>query len=135
MIHGEEHVKFGRFRCRKKLPILQSSQSSITGCLTIVTGQAVPEPHIDSFVDQDAHLGTREQKMLCFFECGDSRFARDCRGPIQKVFDAFSAFQVVKERLDGNSRSTEHRGPFKNLRLRFGVILFGLRSHRMPHAA
>jgi len=33
----------------------------------MVTGQRVPESLVDTFVDQNAHLGTREQKLLCFF--------------------------------------------------------------------
>lgn len=83
-IYGEENVKFGCFRCCKKLTIHQSSQSSVAGCLAIVTGQRVPESLIDTFVDQNAHLGTCEQKVLCFFECSDGRITRDGRKPSRK---------------------------------------------------
>ncbi|MFI5097332.1 MAG: hypothetical protein ACHQT6_05090 [Candidatus Acidiferrales bacterium] len=60
LIHGEEDVKSGCFRCRKKVAIFQTCQTSVTGSLAIVTAQGVPESLIDTFVDQNAHLGTRE---------------------------------------------------------------------------
>jgi hypothetical protein len=44
--------------------------------LAIVPGQRVPEPFIDTFVDQNAHLWTCEQKLFCLFERSDGRFAR-----------------------------------------------------------
>ncbi len=31
---------------------------------------------LDAFVDQDAHLGTREQEVLCFLESGNNSFTR-----------------------------------------------------------
>jgi hypothetical protein len=77
LIHGEENVKFGYFRCCKKLTIHESSQPSVAGRLAIVTGQSVPESLIDTFVDQNAHLGTCEQKVLCFFECSEGRITRE----------------------------------------------------------
>jgi len=38
-----------------------------------------PESFIDTFVDQNAHLSTCEQKLFCFFERSDGRFTRDGR--------------------------------------------------------
>jgi len=52
---------------------------SITGCLAIVFGQRIPESLIDTFVDQNMQLWTCEQKLFCFFERSDGRFARDSR--------------------------------------------------------
>ena len=66
-----------------------------------MTGQRVPESLIDTLVDQDAHLGTCEQEVFCFFERSDGRFTRDGGKTLQKVFECFSAFQVVEQRLDG----------------------------------
>jgi hypothetical protein len=37
LIHGEENVEFARFRSRKKIAVLQSHQSSVTGRLAMVT--------------------------------------------------------------------------------------------------
>ena len=79
LIHGEEDVKSACFRCRKKVAILQPCESSVTGSLAIVTGQIIPESLIDTFVDQNAHLGTCEQKVLRFFECSEGQFTRDRR--------------------------------------------------------
>jgi len=115
LIHGKENVEFGCFRRYKKLTIIQSSQSSITGSLAIVTGQRVAESLIDTFVDQNAHLGTCEQKVFCFFERSDGRFTRDRRKSLQKVFECFSAFQVVEQRLDRHSRSAKYRSSAKNI--------------------
>jgi len=70
---------------------------------------------IDTFVDQNAHLGTCEQKVLCFFECSDGRITRDGRKTLQKVFECFSPFQVVEQRLDRHSRSAKHRSSTKNI--------------------
>ncbi|MGB9435368.1 MAG: hypothetical protein WBQ89_24180, partial [Candidatus Acidiferrum sp.] len=70
-------MKPGFFRCCKKLTIRQTGQSSVPGCLAIVTGKRVPDSLIDTFVDQNAHLGTCEQKVLCFFQCSDGRITRD----------------------------------------------------------
>ena len=60
-------------------------------------------------------LMTREQKLLCLFERSNGRFARDGRKPLQKVFECFPAFQVVKQRLDRHSRSAKHRCSPENI--------------------
>jgi hypothetical protein len=108
-------VEFGCLRRRKKLTIFQSSQSGVTGCLTIVIRQRVPESLFDTFVDQNAHLWTCEQKVFCFFERSDGRFTRDGRKSLQKVFERLSAFKVVEQRLDRHSRSAKHRSSTKNI--------------------
>jgi hypothetical protein len=61
LIDSKENVKLGRFRRLKKLAILPSSQSCVTDCLAIMAAQRVPESLVDTFIDQNAHLGTREQ--------------------------------------------------------------------------
>ena len=53
--------------------------------------------------------------MLCFFESGDSGITRDSGKPLEKLFECLSAFEIVKESLDGDSRSTEHRSSAKNV--------------------
>jgi hypothetical protein len=82
-----------------------------------VIGKRVAESLIDTFFDQNAHLGTSKQEVFCFFESGDGHFTRDGRKSLQKVFECFSAFQVVEERLDGNAGSAKHRSSAKNLRV------------------
>jgi hypothetical protein len=79
LIHGKENVEFGCFRGDKEVAILQSSESGATGRLAIVTGQLIPESLVDALLNQNAHLGTRKQEVLCFFEGSDSRFARGGR--------------------------------------------------------
>jgi hypothetical protein len=115
LIHSKENVEFGCLRRCKKLAIFQSSQSSVTGCLAIVIRQRVPESLIDTFVDQNAHLWTSKQKVFCLFERSDGRFTRDGRKSLQKVFECFSAFQVVEQRLDRHSRSAKHGSSAKNI--------------------
>ena len=58
--------------------------------------EQVAEALIDALVDQDAHLGTSEQELLCFFEGGDRCFARSGWESFQKVFERLSTFQIVK---------------------------------------
>jgi hypothetical protein len=64
---------------------------------------------------QDAHLGAREQKVFCFFERSDGHLTRDGRKPIQKVFERFSALQIVEQRLDRHARTAKHRSSTKNI--------------------
>src|SRR5216683_740348 len=127
LIHGEENVEFACFRSGKKVAILQSCQSSITGCLAIVAGQRVPKSLIDTLVDQNAHLGAREQKVFCFFESSDGHLTRDGRKPLQKVFECLSALQIVEQRLDRHARTAKHRSSTKDIRVRdndsHGMIL------------
>jgi hypothetical protein len=79
LINRKENVEFGRLRRYKELAIFQSGQPGETNCLAIVLGQRVPESFIDTFVDQNGHLWTCEQKLFCLFEGSDGRFARDGR--------------------------------------------------------
>ena len=53
--------------------------------------------------------------MLCFLESGDSSFTRDSGEPLEKLFECLSAFEIVEESLDGDSRSTKHRSSAKNI--------------------
>ncbi len=55
--------------------------------------------------------------MFCFFESSNGRFTRDGRKSLQKVFERFSTFQVVEERLDGYTGSAEHKSSPKNVRV------------------
>jgi hypothetical protein len=82
-----------------------------------VTGQRIAEALIDTFVDQNAHLRACEQQMFGFLESGDGRFTRHGRKSLQKIFESFSAFQIVEERLDGHTRSAKHRSSAKNIRI------------------
>jgi len=73
-----------------------------------MTGKRVPESLIDTFIDQDSHLRTSEQKIFRLFESDYGRFARDGGKSFQKILNRLAAFQVVKEGLDRNSSSTKH---------------------------
>lgn len=114
LIDGEENVEFGFFRGVKKVAIFQSCESNVTDCLAIVTGQSVPESLVDTLVDQNAHLRTREEKLFCFFESGDGHLTRDGRKPLQKVFECFSTLEIVEQRLDRDAGAAKHRGSAKN---------------------
>jgi len=52
LIHGEENVEVAGFRSGKKVAVLQSRESGVTGRLAMVTGQGVAESLIDTLVDQ-----------------------------------------------------------------------------------
>src|SRR5260370_4583903 len=80
-----------------------------------LAGQRIPESLIHTFVDQNAHLGTREQEVFCFFECSDRRFTRDGGKSLQRVFESFSVLQVVEEGLDGHAGSAKHGSTAKNI--------------------
>jgi hypothetical protein len=82
-----------------------------------VSGKRVAESLIDTLVDQDAHLRASEQEVFCFFESRDGHFTRDSRKSLQKVFECFSAFQVVEERLDRHTGSAKHRSSAENVRV------------------
>ena len=55
--------------------------------------------------------------MFGFFKSSDGGLTRDGGKSIQKVFECFSALQVVEERLDGHARSAKHRSSAKNIRV------------------
>jgi len=82
-----------------------------------MAGQIVPESLIDTFVDQNAHLGTGEQTALRFFERGDGRFARDRGKTLQEIFECFAAFQVVEQSLDRHSRPAKDRSSSEDIRI------------------
>src|SRR3979490_2117527 len=62
-------------------------------------------------------LGACEQEVFCFFESSDGRLTRDGRKSLQKVFECFSALQVVEQRLDGHAGSAKHRSSAQNVRI------------------
>src|SRR6266481_5316480 len=117
LIHGDENVEFGCSRGGKEIAVLQSGKSGKTGCLAIVTGQRVPESLIDALVDQNAHLRACEQEVFCFFKGSNGRFTRDGGESLQKVFECFSALEVVEQRLNRHSGSVKHRTSPKNVRV------------------
>ena len=63
---------------------------------------------VSSFKGEGA-LGTREQKVFCFLERGDSEIARDSGKSFQKVFERFSAFEVTEKSLDAFREVREFR--------------------------
>jgi uncharacterized protein (DUF433 family) len=95
-------------------------ESDVAGGLAIVAGQRIPESLIHTFVDQNAHLGTREQEVFCFLECSDRRFIknpdilggtpvfRGTRVPIETLFDDDShGMNVSRAIVTSASRSHE----------------------------
>lgn len=79
LVHREEDVKSACFGRCQQVTVFQSGQSSIAGCLAIMTGEGVPESLIDAFIDQDSHLRTCEQKVFGLFESSYGCFTRDGR--------------------------------------------------------
>jgi hypothetical protein len=67
---------FLKLHLSREKPAILSSGSQPLGHLTSAT---IPESFIDTFIDQNAHLWTCEQKLFRYFERSDGRFARDGR--------------------------------------------------------
>ncbi len=86
----------GGFRCHEKIAVTQSRQSCVSRRLAIRPGQIVPKSLIKTFVNQNPHLGTGEQKVLRFFEGSDRRFTGYCGKALQEIFECFAASQVVE---------------------------------------
>jgi len=61
----------------------------------------------DNGAEATVWLEARDEKLFRFFESSDCGFARDGGKSFQKVFDCFSAFEVIEKRLDGNARSAK----------------------------
>src|SRR5216684_4814469 len=101
----------------RRSPFFSPASPAKTGCLAIVTGQRVPESLIDALVDQNAHLRACEQEVFCFFKGSNGRFTRDGGKSLQKVFECFSALEVVEQRLNRHSGSAKHRTSPKNVRV------------------
>jgi hypothetical protein len=53
--------------------------------------------------------------VFCFFEGSDGRFPRDGGKSLQKVFQCFSAFQVIEKRLDRHPSSAKYWSSAKNI--------------------
>jgi hypothetical protein len=75
LVDSEQDLESGFFRCHEKVPILEPGEASVTRSLAVVPMQSVPESLIHAFVDQNAHLGAREQEFFRFFESSDGGFA------------------------------------------------------------
>jgi hypothetical protein len=51
LVHGEKNIKFGGFRRRERVTILESCESSVTRGLAIVAREIIPESLINTFVE------------------------------------------------------------------------------------
>jgi len=110
LIDCEQNVELGCFGGREKVAVFQSRQSGLTCRLAVVAGQMIPQALIQAFVNENAHSGPCEQSLFCFFQCGESQFARDSGKPGEEFFQCFPAFQVVEHRLDWHARAAEYGG-------------------------
>jgi hypothetical protein len=72
-----------------------------------VRRRGASESLINAFVEQDAHLGAREQEAFGLFERGEGRFPRNGRKTFQKFFERFSTLYVVEQSLDGHPGAAE----------------------------
>jgi len=115
LICCEENVKPGGFRRREKLAVLQSRQARVTSRSAVVTGQIIPEPLIDTFVDQNPHLRAGEQQFLRFFESGDRRLSCHGRKALEEVFECFAALQVVEQRLNRHTCPAKDGSPSEDV--------------------
>jgi hypothetical protein len=82
-----------------------------------VAREIIAEPLINTFVEQNTHLGTGEQEFLRFFEGSDGCCTRDCGKTLQEIFERLSALQAIEKGLDGHSRPAKNRGSAENVRI------------------
>src|ERR1700722_19044379 len=66
--------------------------------------------------------------MFRFFECVESRFARDRREPFQKLFQGFSSFEVVEQVLDRQSRAPKDRHSTQDLGVFHNDAIHGIHT-------
>ena len=88
--YGEKNIKLRGFRGRKKLAIPRSSQSGVTGCLAIMTGQGVPESLIDTLVDQNARSQGRASKRSFASSSAATADSRETVGNPSRKFSSVS---------------------------------------------
>ena len=55
--------------------------------------------------------------MFGFFEGSDGHVTGDGRKPLQKVFECFSAFEIVEQRLDRYACTAKDGSPSENFRI------------------
>src|SRR5215472_9989040 len=79
--------------------------------------QVISQSLIDTPVEQNPHSGFGREKLLGFFECGDSHLARNARESFEEFLERFPAFEGVEQCLEGNTRSAKHRRPTENFRV------------------
>jgi hypothetical protein len=79
--------------------------------------ERVSEPLVNTLIDQNAPLGTRKQKLFCFLESGDGEFARDGGKSLKKIFECFSAFEVIEKCLNGHSGTAKDQSSAENIRM------------------
>src|ERR1035437_7729979 len=58
-----------------------------------------------------------QNKRLCCFQRGDGVLPTDSRVLLQEFIQRFSAFQVIKQRLERDARAAENRFPAVNFRI------------------
>jgi hypothetical protein len=51
LVHRDENVKFSAFRCREKIAVRQTRESSVTRGLAIVAREIIPESLVNTFVE------------------------------------------------------------------------------------
>jgi hypothetical protein len=74
-INGKEHIKFRGFRCGKQGAVFQSCEAGVASSHDFVAGKQISHPFVNTFINQDAHLGACGQELAGFFQSGDSHFA------------------------------------------------------------
>jgi hypothetical protein len=57
LIDRQQNIETGCFGRRGKVAIFESRQPGVTRRLAVVTGQKIPQPLVNAFVDQNAHSG------------------------------------------------------------------------------
>jgi hypothetical protein len=84
---------------------------------------------IDTLVEQNTHSRFGGQKLLSFFECSDGHLAGEAGESLQKLFQCFSAFQRIKQRLQRDAGSPKDGCAPEDLRVPYDDRTF--RFHRV----
>jgi hypothetical protein len=115
LIDGEQQRKPRGSGGFDQLAVLESRYAGVTSRLTIVIGKGVTQSFIDTFIDENSHLGPREQSMLGLFQNLQRQFARNGRESGKEFFQGVPAFDVIEQCLNRNSRAPKHGHACQNL--------------------
>jgi len=109
-IHSEQHIEFGGFCGCQEIAVLESSETSVSSRLALMTGQVISQTLGNTFRQEGSSSKLADKCGLGVLKRGDGVLAAD-RGKILEEFvQSVSCFEVVaRKRLRGTSLSSSIR--------------------------
>jgi len=101
-------VTFEVFPLFQERAVFDSTPTHLLRGNGVVPGQGASQPPVEAFVYQNAHRSDGfENGALACFDDGDGLLAFDRGEGVQKVFDGFSALQVINQVWSGTRVPTK----------------------------